>query len=135
MKIPDQTSKSIGVALNEATLLGMEWDADRSLVWSTFSILTLPESGSEPEDKRTVLAFENVGRLAMSYRKGHWNDYDAEVVEFEENKILEIIQSFGGQPIYGWEFINTEEKELKKWENNLSLDIRNPEGSNLNRIS
>ncbi|ADE53350.1 hypothetical protein [Coraliomargarita akajimensis] len=135
MRIQEDTAQAIGVALNEATLLGMEWSPEKSLVWSTFSVLTLPEVGPEPEDRRVVLSFENVGRIAMSYRKGFWNDYEAEVIRIKENEILEVIQSFGGQPIYGWEFINTEENELAKWEEKLSLEILNPTGSTTNRIS
>jgi len=135
MRIPDETAQAIGVALNEASLLGMEWAAEQSVLWSTFSVLTLPETGPEPEDRRVVLSFENVGRVAMSCREGRWDDYEAEVIKFKVDEILETIQSFGGQPIYGWEFINAEEKELKKWEDKLSLEILNSSGSTANRIS
>ena len=35
-----------------------------------------------------------------------------------------MIQSFGGLPIYGWEFFDTDEKDFPRWADRLSLDYR-----------
>lgn len=112
----------LGIALNEADLLGFEVDPNRRVAAATFRLLTLPAEGPPPDDTRVQILFWPVGRVAASLRNGYWNNEAAEVVPFTLGELLTVVQSFGGQPIYGWEFFDIHEKELPKWEKRLSLD-------------
>ncbi|WP_218188429.1 hypothetical protein, partial [Desulfosarcina cetonica] len=136
MKLSDEIAKGLGVALNESSLLGVEYSDELNCASATFSILTLPnEKDSEPPDSRIQMIFHNVGRIAASLRNGYWNDYDADIEKFKLNELLSVVQSFGGQPIYGWNFFNILDEEFFKWSDKLSLDFRNRTGSEKNQIS
>ncbi|MGN6625325.1 MAG: hypothetical protein ACTHLN_01785, partial [Tepidisphaeraceae bacterium] len=65
-----------------------------------------------------------VGRVVASLRNGVWDDMAAEVVPFAVTDLLPVVQRFGGQPIYGWEFFDVHDKELGRWGKRLSLDWR-----------
>ena len=121
---PDQVH-GLGIALNEATLWGVEVDEDRKVAAATFSVLTLPEQGNPPEDARVQFVFSPVGRIAVSLRLGRWNDTTAEVVKLSVEELLSAVQSFGGSPIYGWEFFDVHDKNFPRWSDRLSLDWRN----------
>ena len=112
----------LGIALNEAHLLGFEVDPERRIAAATFCVLTLPVHGRPPDDTRVQMLFSPVGRVAASLRNGFWNDEKAALVPFALHELLGVVQSFGGQPFYGWEFFDIHEKELPKWANRLSLD-------------
>ncbi len=94
----------------------------RRFAAATFRVLTLPAEGPPPEDRRVQILFRPVGRVVASLRNGRWDDEGAEVVSFAPSELLSVVQSFGGQPIYGWEFFDISEKELARWSNRLSLD-------------
>jgi hypothetical protein len=114
--------QGLDVALNEATLLGIETRTEKQLVGATFRVLTLPESGPSPQDSRVKFLFNGVGRIAASYRHGRWNDRTAKLEIFSVEQLLQIAQSFCCA-IYGWEFFNLEDKEFD-WLDRLSLDWR-----------
>ena len=116
--------KELNVAFNEATLLGFEVDATRRLGAATFGVLTLPVEGVPPEDSRVQVLFSPVGRVTASLRKGRWDDPSAEVIPFQLSELLGIVQSFRGQPIYGWEFFDVHDDELLRWRGRVSLDWR-----------
>lgn len=62
MRIDEDTASAIGVALNEATLLGVEYDREWGAAAATFAVLTLPDDRSpEPSDPRRQILFTNVG--------------------------------------------------------------------------
>jgi len=116
---------ALGVALNEASLLGLEFDPERRLAGATFSVLSLPaDGGPMPADPRVQVLFRNVCRVAASLRAGRWDDVSAPVLSLALHDLLPTVQSFGGLPIYGWEFFDNAEKELTKWGDRLSLDWR-----------
>jgi hypothetical protein len=112
----------LGVALNEATLLGLEVDPQRLVAAATFSVLTLPPDGPEPADPRRQFIFRPVGRVAASLRHGRWDDPTAPVEPFAVEQLLAIVQSFRGLPIYGWEFVDRE-ADFSSWADRLSLDF------------
>jgi len=122
MKIKDELRHRIGVALNEATLLGVEFDKEKNLVACSFAPIAMNKEGNVPEDNRLLFIFNPVGRFVASFRKGHWNDQNAEVERFEPEKILEVVQRFSGMSIYGWDFINCGEKDFETWKDRLSFD-------------
>jgi hypothetical protein len=127
MELDEDQRSSLGVALNEADLLGFEVDPKTRVAAATFRILTLPEEGRPPEDPRVQFLFRPVGRVAASLRNGAWDDPEAEIVPFEIQELLEVVQSFGGQPIYGWEFFDVHEEALRQWGSRLSLNWRSGE--------
>ena len=122
MQIDEELRHRIGLALNEATLLGVEFDKEKNLVACSFALVAMDKNGNVPEDNRLLFIFKPVGRFVASLRNGHWEEQNAEVEKFEPEKILEIIQSFKGQSIYGWDFVNCGDKDFDTWTNRLSFD-------------
>jgi hypothetical protein len=124
MRLTKEERHGLSVALNEATLLGVEIDTDRKLAAATFSVMTLPEAGLPPHDSRVQFIFSPLGRVAASLRLGRWNDSEAEVVPFQIDGLLSVVKGFGGLPIYGWEFFDVHEKDFVRWSDRLSFDYR-----------
>jgi hypothetical protein len=122
MSLTEEHRSGLNVALNEADLLGFEVDPERRIAAATFRVLTLPEVGPSPDDRRVQFLFRRVGRVAASLRNGRWDDPDAPVLPFALPDLLSVVQSFGGLSLYGWEFIDVHAKELAKWGDRLSLD-------------
>jgi hypothetical protein len=120
----DELRLDLGVALNEADLLGFEVDPRRRIAAATFRVLTLPPDGPLPDDRRAQMIFRPVGRVAASLRNGRWDDEAAEVVPFGIADLLAVVQSFGGNPIYGWEFFDVHKTALDRLAGRLSLDWR-----------
>ena len=121
--LSNDLKSALGVALNEASLLGLEFDPDRRLAGATFSVLSLPSSdGPMPADPRVQVLLSDVCRVAASLRGGRWDDAAAPVLPLSVSDLLAVVQSFGGLPVYGWEFFDTGEKELAQWGDRLSLD-------------
>ena len=112
----------LGVAFNEASLLGVEVLPLQSVCAITLSLLTLPESGPAPADARLQALLHPVGRVSGSLRMGRWDDPRAEVKSFALSELPAIVESFGGQPLYGWEFFDLEERMFRHWSKRLSLD-------------
>ncbi len=122
---PEQKS-GLNVALNEASLLGLEVRSDGTVAAATFSVLTLPPEGPAPEDTRVQFQFAPVGRLVASLRLGRWDDANAQAVPFPLERLLEVVQEFGSQPIFGSEFFDVHEAVLAKMAGRHSLDFRGP---------
>ncbi len=128
------TKMGIGVALNEAKLLGVEVDRERRIAAITFSVLALPADGAPPRnDSRVSMVLEQVGRVVASLRNAHWNDDRAPAVPMSLEELFNTVQSFGGLPVYGWEFIDTEQG-YEGWENRTSLDESIDGGSMLHSM-
>lgn len=126
--LSEDLKQALGVALNEATLLGLEVDAERRLAGATFAVLSLPaDGGPMPKDARVQLLFSNVTRVAASLRGGRWNDLAAPVQPFALEDLLSVVQSFGGLPVYGWEFFDVADQALQRWGDRLSLDWQSSE--------
>ena len=131
MNLSDDQRHDLDVALNEATLLGAEVDPERRAAALTFSVLSLPpDDGPPPDDARVQFILGPVGRLAASLRRGCWDDAHAVVEEFPLDRLLEVVMSFKGLPIYGWEFVDRPEADkFATWSDRLSLDWRSgPDG-------
>lgn len=122
MLIDEELRHRIGLALNEATLLGVEFSKEKNLVICSFALIAMDKDGNVPEDNRCLFIFKPVGRFVASYRKGRWNDKTAEVEIFEPEKISEIVQSFNRLSIYGWDFINCGDEDFNTWNDKLSFD-------------
>lgn len=124
MDFSDDQIDGLGVALNEATLISLEVDPERRLAWATFLVLSLPEEGPPPDDRRVLLLFSPVGRVAASLRHGRWDDRDARVETFTVEWLPAVAQSFQTS-IYGRQFLDVPEAEyFSRWSDRLSLDFR-----------
>ncbi len=133
MQIDSETTAELGVALNEALLLGAEYDAGLNLVATTFAVLTLPDDASpEPTDRRRQIIFSNVGRIVARLFEARWK---AAPIPFAINDLLAVVQSFGAQPVYGWQFINPEAPGFECWRHRPSLLLEPRGGSLENRIA
>jgi hypothetical protein len=131
MELTESQKHGLGVALNEATLLGVELDMQRRQVGATFAILALPPDAEPmPADRRVQFIFGPVGRVAACLRQGRWDDPTAPVAPMAPSDLLAVVQSFGGLPIYGWEFFDVAEQELPPFGPRLSFDWRSgPDGT------
>lgn len=135
MNLLDDDKAKLGVALNEADVLGVELAEDRRVVSITFAVLSLPLAGPPPEDRRVQFLLHPVGRVAASYRQGRWDDSEAEVTRFEPRELLQVVQRFGGLPVYGWEFFDVHEKDFVTWRDRLSMDWKQGEGGMSHSLS
>lgn len=129
MNINEELRHRIGLALNEAILLGVEFNKEKNLVACSFSLVAMDKDGNVPKDNRLLFIFNPIGRFVASYRNGHWDDKTAEIEKFEPERILEIVQSFLGLSIYGWDFVNCGDKNFDTWKDHLSFDYST--GSNI----
>lgn len=129
MELTQEDIDGLGIALNEATLLGFDvYDQDR-VALATFEVLTFSEQGNPPDDSRVQFLFTPIGRIAASLRKGRWDDYTSQVVPLTIDQLFSVVQDFEGQPIYGWEFFDINQKDFLRWTDRLSLDCSwEPEG-------
>ena len=118
----------LGVALNEATLLGIEVDPRSETAVVSLAPLTLLPEGPAPPDYRVSFVLREVGRVTASLRMGRWDDPLAEVVPLEIQDLARTVSSFGALPIYGWEFIDVHQAELERLGNRISLDWRSVKG-------
>jgi hypothetical protein len=123
MELSEEDCDNLGVALNEATLLGVEVDLEKRRAAATLAVLTLPPEGPGPKDSRVQIVFERLERVAASLRRGRWDDPTALVDPFGVNELLPKVQSFGGLPIYGWEFFDIADETFPALSNRLSFDV------------
>jgi hypothetical protein len=122
VEFSEQQVSDFGVALNEATLIGIEVSAEERGVVVTLAVLALPPGGgASPEDPRVQILLQPVGRIVASLR-----DREGERVDRIDLDELESLAGSGQQPIYGWEFLDVagEPQELKA----PSLDWRSEPG-------
>jgi hypothetical protein len=125
MELTEEQVDGLNIALEEAVLLGLEVDPKRRIAAATFAVLTLPETGPAPEDRRVQFLFAPVGRIAASLRKGRWDDPKAEVSQFKLEELLAVVQSFDGLPIYGWEFFDVVGANgFDGWADRCSIDLQ-----------
>lgn len=123
MEISGELCQRLGVALNEADLLGLAVDKDGREATITVRVLTLPEHGPEPLDRVRLLRCSPVCRVAASLRHGRWDDEHARVEPVTLSQLGEFVGRWG-HSIYGWEFVDPPDTSWKTWRTRLSLDVR-----------
>jgi hypothetical protein len=101
MRLTADDLAGLGIALNEARWLGAELDEDRRLATITLATLSLPLAGPPPVDPRVQVLLSPVGRVVVVY-----TSHTGEVLPLELRDLRAVVESFGGQPVYGWEFID-----------------------------
>ncbi|MCW7494671.1 hypothetical protein ND861_18605 [Leptospira sp. 2 VSF19] len=131
MNINEQLRDQIDLAFNEATLLGIEFKKEKSIVACTFDLITMNKNGEVPKDKRLLFIFKSVGRFVASLRNARWDDSTAKAEIFDYHNIGEVVQKFGARSIYGWEFINRGNEIYDTWKDRLSFDFNSNHTSGL----
>ena len=96
-----ETLAGLNRALDEALLLGVEVESEERVAGVTLAVLTLPDDGPVPDDRRVLLVLGGVGRVAASLRRGRWDDETADVVPFEIGDLFEVVKDHLGCSIYG----------------------------------
>ncbi len=120
----------LGVLLNEADLLGVEFDPTRRLCAVTLRVLVLPEEGPEPPDRRIFFVMSGVSRVLASLRGRHSQFDKAPILPVTVETLDSVVQSFGGLPIYGWEFIDRPLRAPQNWwTKRPSLDWKSHDGA------
>jgi hypothetical protein len=87
-------------------------------------VLSLPADGAVAACSQVVLTVNRVSRIAASLRMGWWNDTTAQVIPLVLEDLDATVRSFGGCPIYGWEFIDPPAESWSNWRDRLSIDVR-----------
>ncbi|HEX6590056.1 MAG TPA: hypothetical protein VF039_13710 [Longimicrobiales bacterium] len=119
-KVLTQKEK-VAAVLNEATLLGITIDPALRTASICLHALTLPDD-TGPSGTELEVRLIGVTRAAFSIRDGNWTDRSAPVVSISQEEISEIVDSFGHLPIYGDNFLDSDNKWLKEWGDRLSLN-------------
>jgi hypothetical protein len=123
MQWSEEVKLNLNVALNEASWAGIQVSEDQRLVSLRFSVLTLPaDGGPAPDNPSVSLQLQSVSRIVASFRRGFWNDDAAAVETVSLDDLPRVVESFGAQSIYGWEFFDLPESSWAQWANRLSLD-------------
>lgn len=123
MPLTEDQKSGLGVALNEAAWLGISINEESHQVALGFRVLALPaDSSAQRDDTIVTLLLSGVTRIAASLRSGRWDDPRAEVMPLTIELLPEVVRSFGGSPIYGWDFIDPAEDAWRDWRNRLSFD-------------
>lgn len=123
MAISEEGARGLGWALNEAQWATARINAPESRVDLGFVVLTLPEAGPEPADRRRIIRLTGVSRVAVSYRGGRWDDPSAVALPVTGGQLDGLLEDFGQLPVYGWEFVNAGDGQFRRWRNRLSLDL------------
>jgi hypothetical protein len=122
MELSKEQCHGLGIALNEAVVLGVAIDPLRRVVAVTLRVLSLPADGPSPEDARVSLRLSPVGRVAACLHEEPWDYPSTPAVPFDISNLPSVVQSFGGLPIDGWEFFDIHDRTLATWGHTLSLD-------------
>jgi hypothetical protein len=123
MKITHEVKKAFDIALNEATIHGVEFIKEQRTVGCTFGLVSMNEDGKISEDNRLLFILKPIGRIAASLTHKITEKSSETVEKFESDKLFEKVKEFGNQPIYGWDFINSGDEAFEKWSNKLSFDF------------
>jgi hypothetical protein len=117
--ITQDIKKGLNLALNEAIIVGLDFDDKCSTVYVTFYPIAVQKDGTVPYDNRFLFAFRNVGRIASSLTL----EPETKAIKFDTNDLSDKMSEFKNESIYGWEFIdNAEELVFKQWKDNMSFD-------------
>jgi hypothetical protein len=87
-------------------------------------VLSRPADGAVAACSQVVLTVNQVSRIAASLRMGWWNDTTAQVIPLVLADLDATVRSFGGCPIYGWEFIDPPAESWSNWRDRLGVDVR-----------
>lgn len=133
MNIDKKQKNELDVALNESKMNFIDIKSNKVIV--LLSCISMTSDNKFYDDNRFRIEFNDYGRIAVSYRNGTWDDKNAKVEIIEPRKLKSKFKDLILDSMYGWEFINLEEKHFTDWSDKISLDeINKSEWSKMNTI-
>jgi hypothetical protein len=111
----------LDVAINEADWLELELDPDRREARIRLRVLTLPRGNGGTGSAEVLLQLRNVRRIVASLRPGRGND-DVAAECFSLDALPDVVASFGGKPVHGWEFFDVADGYWTRRPERLSVD-------------
>ena len=120
MKIEGELKDGLDLALNEAYLLAFEYDDVLNKVAVIFETVMV-----DTDDNRVIFHFSGVSRCSARLLMGMWDDENANVLKMTPDELSAQLDSYNGDSMYGWEFINIEDSKEKfeEWKDKLSFDV------------
>lgn len=107
MEWTEQLRAGLDVAINEADLSALRINERTGEVHLLFVVLTLPENGPEPDDRRRVLALSGCSRLVATLREAGRRGQER-IAALRLGALPGAVRDFGSQPVSGWEFFDLE---------------------------
>jgi len=95
--ITPEIKDGLNLALNEAIIVGLDFDKERKTVYLTFYPIAIQQDGTIPKDNRFLFAFRKVGRIASSLTL----DTNTEAIKFDPNELSDKISEFKNESLYG----------------------------------
>lgn len=133
MNIDKKQKDGIDLALNESKINFVDIESNKVTV--LLSCISMKSNNEFYEDNRFRIEFNDFGRIAVSYRNGTWGDENAKVEIIGTGELKSKFKGLILDSMYGWEFINLEEKHFTDWSDRISLDeINKSEWSEMNTI-
>lgn len=119
MKLTSELIEGLNIALNESRLVGVDVDPGCPIAKVDLKVLSLPEEGPADSDHEIILRLFPIARVAAALV-----DETGRVKGFGIEDLSDVVRKFGGQPIYGWNFVDSDTSELYELLGQLSLDHR-----------
>lgn len=121
------------MGFNESTINYI--DIKNDTVEMLLDCISMNAENKFPDDNRLKILFADYGRIAVSYRKGNWDDENAEVVKIQPKDLKSKFYGLKLDSMYGWEFLNLGKKQYKEWSDRKSLNkINDSNWSSMNTI-
>ena len=98
-------------------------DPSASAVSVLLTVLARDQTGAETSDPRRTLRLSGVSRVVASYRASRWDDPEAEALPLDVDGLRDLLRRNGGTPVYGWEFVDADDRTWLRWRERLSLDL------------
>jgi hypothetical protein len=117
--ISQNIKEGLNQALNEAEILGLDFNEARKTVYITFYPIAIQQNGQIPFDNRILFAFKNIGRIASSLTLNTGEP----AIPFNPCQLASKIDEYKNASIYGWEFIDNKEGFFNEWRDNKSFDL------------
>ena len=114
--------EGFNIALNEARLLNVEFDPIIRRAIISLNVLSLPVDKFPSENSLVQIDLHSVNHFIGIYKIGRWDDPKAEIKKFDNENLSEIVQSFGGLPIYGSDFLQLKQDEKNKDFGDISFE-------------
>ncbi len=122
MELHETLLRGVDIALNEADFCDLRIHERKGEVQLLFVVLTLPEEGPEPEDRRRILCCGGVARLVAALRDLPRGDGRVPIAPLSLADLPKTVRSFGCQPVYGWQFLDLPDEVAGSWREVPSLE-------------
>jgi len=128
MKNTKENKDKLDLAFNESKInyIGIE----SGVVEVLMDCVSMNSDNKFPDDDRHRFMFNDFGRIAISFRLGEWDDEKAEIVNIEPSELKSKFANLKLDSMYGWEYINLDDKTFNDWKDKISLDVVNKDDWN-----